>query len=148
MDLDRVTIGDLGGRWAGMVVCWGGATLGGDTLSKLSLRGVGSEIGVLGGGGSHCWIGVTTLGGCWGATLGGCGTGRAWRAVPGVPCPCHASNRSWSCAMALSWETKVGCGALASAEAMTWRPLMILSSGDDVGFVRKECRNSTVLEIT
>ncbi len=50
MDLDRVTMGDLGGRWAGMVVCWGEATLGGDMLSKLSLRGVGSGIGVPVGG--------------------------------------------------------------------------------------------------
>ena len=117
-------------------------------LSKLSLRGVGSGIGVVGGGGSCCWMGVATLGGCWGATLGGCGTRCAWRAVPGVPCPCHALNRSQSCAMALSWVTEVGCGALASAEAMTWRPLMILSSGDGVGFVQKAWQNSTVLEIT
>ncbi len=51
MDLDRVTIGDLGVHWAATVNCWGGATLGGDTLSKLILRGVGSGIGVLGGGG-------------------------------------------------------------------------------------------------
>ena len=44
-------MGDLGGRWAGMVFGWGGTTLGGDTSSKLSLRGVGRGIGVVGGGG-------------------------------------------------------------------------------------------------
>ena len=77
-------MGDLGGRWAGIAFCWGATTLGGDTSSKFSLRGVGSGIGVVGGGGS-CWMGVATLGGCWGATLGGCGTGLAWRAVPGLP---------------------------------------------------------------
>ena len=87
MDLDRVTMGDLGGLWAGTVICRGRATLGGDTLSKLSLQGIGSGIGVVGGGGSCCWMGVATLGGCWGTTLGGCGTGCAWLAVPGVPCP-------------------------------------------------------------
>ena len=80
-------MGDLRGRWAGMVFCWGGTTLGGDTSSKLSLRGVGRGIGVVGGGGGCCWMGVATLGGCWGDTLGGGGPGRAWLAVPGIPCP-------------------------------------------------------------
>ena len=118
LDLDRVTMGDLGGRWVGTVVCWGGDTLGGETSSKWSLRGVGSGTGVVGGVGRYCWMGVATLGGCWGITLGGCGTGLAWRTVPGVPCACHAPNRSRSFAMALSWVTKVGCGASASAEAI------------------------------
>ena len=129
-------MGDLGGRWAGIVLCWQGTTLGGDTLSKLSLRGVGSGTGVVGGGGRYCWMGVATLGGCWGITLGGCGTGLAWRNVPGIPCSCHAPKRSKSCAMASSWVTNIGCGAFASAEAMTWRPLLILSSGDSIGVVR------------
>ena len=51
-------MGDLGGRWAGILFCWGGTTLGGDTSSKLSLQGVGSGIGVVGGGGCCCWMGV------------------------------------------------------------------------------------------
>ncbi len=50
--------------------------------------------------------------------------------------------------MASSWEIVVGSGESLRALEITWRPWIILSSGEGNGTVQKACLNLTVSEMT
>jgi hypothetical protein len=60
----------------------------------------------------------------------------------------HDSKISRRLVMTSSWEIVVGSGESLRAPEMTWRPWIILSSGEGNGTVRYACLNSTVLEMT
>ncbi len=92
--------------------------------------------------------GVATLGRVWSGTLGMPGTGmRACLVGDGIKRR-QDSKIYRRLVMTSSWEIVVGSGESLRAPEMTWRPLIILSSGKGNGTVRKACLNSTVSEMT
>ena len=93
-------------------------------------------------------MGVATLGRAWSGTLGMPGTGmRDCFVVDGIKRR-QDSKISRRLVMASSWEIVVGSGESLRAPEMTWRPWIILSSGEGDGTVWYACRNLTVLEMT
>jgi hypothetical protein len=145
-------MGDLGGSKIGSLGFL--VTLGSGTSSKVIRRGVTwTESGTGGsgwrkeagcGGGIQAGTvvaatigerGVATLGSLL-ATLGSSGA-RTWPGdVGGGLSLHHDSNRSHWLAIASTWEMLVGGGASLRAHDMTWRPWILLSSGEGKGMVQ------------
>ncbi len=100
--------------------------------------------------------GVATLESSWSSTLGSSWSGTLGRPGAGLR-DClvgdgikrhHDSKISRRLVMASSWVIVVGIGESLRAPEMTWRPWIILSSGEGNGTVRYACRNSNVSEMT
>ena len=92
--------------------------------------------------------GVATLGRAWSGTLGMPGMGMR-DCLVGDRIKKHQDPKiSRRLVMASSWEIVVGSGESLRGPEMTWRPWIILSSGEGDGTVRKACLNSTMSEMT
>ncbi len=117
-------------------------------MAEAGGRGRGRELA--GAGKKECEgaTGVATLGRSWSGTLGRPGAGMLDCLVGDGIKRRHDSKISRRLVMASIWEIVVGSGESLRAPEMTWRPWIILSSGEGDGTVRYACLNSTVSEMT
>jgi hypothetical protein len=109
--------GTGGSGWRKEASCGGGIQAGAGVAATVGERGVailGSLLATLGHLGARTWPGD----------------------VGGGPSLHHDSNRSHRLTMASIWEMVVGGGASLRVPNMTWRPWLILSSGEGEGMVR------------
>jgi hypothetical protein len=117
-------------------------------MAEAGGRGRGLE----GAGEKECEgaLGVATRGRSWLGTLGRQGARMRDCLVGDGSKRHHDSKISRRLVMASSWEIVVGSGEslTLSAPKMTWRPWIILSSGEGDGMVQYACLNSTVSEMT
>lgn len=127
------TSGD--GESANMIRC-GTTGKGSGDGCELLMAEAGAEGGDLAGAGEKVRedaAGVATLGSSWAGTLGRPGAGLRDGLLGGGLRRRHESRRSRRLVMASSWVMVVGSGVSLSAPEMTWRPWIILSSGEGDG---------------